>query len=167
MRMRPGGQRRREQTENQHDRQQAQNRETQSREARRRPQVMRDRTHGALYNPSMASGPTARSVAAHVATGGEVLPWPDGGMTTFKATKETAYEGASASRPPSAGPARSNPVRSRPGSCQESRFALAQQDVATLAATAIDFPPMQAQASFNLDTVKKEIDEKIRSCEGQ
>ena len=47
------------------------------------------------------------------------------------------------------------------------RFVLAQQDVAALAATAIDFPPMQAPASFNLDAIKKEIEAKIRDHEGQ
>jgi hypothetical protein len=34
------------------------------------------------------------------------------------------------------------------------------------AQTAIEFPPMQAPASFNLDAVKKEIDEKIKAHEG-
>jgi arylsulfatase len=46
------------------------------------------------------------------------------------------------------------------------RFVLVQQTVADLAKTAIDFPPMQAPASFNLDAVKKEIEEKIKQHEG-
>jgi arylsulfatase len=40
------------------------------------------------------------------------------------------------------------------------RFVLVQEEVAKLAQTAIDFPPMQKGASFNLDAVKKQIDEK-------
>jgi arylsulfatase len=46
------------------------------------------------------------------------------------------------------------------------RFVLVQQRVAQLALTAIDFPPMQAPASFNLEAVKQEIDEKIKAHEG-
>jgi len=38
--------------------------------------------------------------------------------------------------------------------------------VADLAQTAIEYPPMQAPASFNLDAVKKEIQEKINQHEG-
>jgi len=37
------------------------------------------------------------------------------------------------------------------------RFVFVQQEVAKLAKTAIDFPPMQASASFNLDAVKKKV----------
>ena len=33
--------------------------------------------------------------------------------------------------------------------------------------TAIDYPPMQDPASFNLDAVKKKIDEAIKEHEGQ
>jgi arylsulfatase len=47
------------------------------------------------------------------------------------------------------------------------RFVLVQQKVAELAKTAIDFPPMQDPASFNLDAVKKKIDEAMRAHEGQ
>jgi arylsulfatase A-like enzyme len=47
------------------------------------------------------------------------------------------------------------------------RFVLVQQKVAALAKTAIDYPPMQDPASFNLDAVKKKIDEMIKSHEGQ
>jgi arylsulfatase len=47
------------------------------------------------------------------------------------------------------------------------RFVLVQQQVAALAKTAIDFPPMQDPASFNLDAVKKQIDEAIKQHEGQ
>ena len=35
------------------------------------------------------------------------------------------------------------------------RFVRVQQEVADLAKTAIDFPPMQAPASFNLEAVKR------------
>jgi hypothetical protein len=42
------------------------------------------------------------------------------------------------------------------------RFVVVQQTVADLAKTAVEFPPMQAPASFNLEAVKREIDEKIK-----
>jgi arylsulfatase A-like enzyme len=42
------------------------------------------------------------------------------------------------------------------------RFVFLQQKVAEYAQTFIDFPPMQRGASFNLETVKAEIDDKIR-----
>jgi arylsulfatase len=47
------------------------------------------------------------------------------------------------------------------------RFVLVQQTVAQLAQTAIDFPPMQAPASFNLQAVKDKIDAAMKSHEGQ
>ncbi len=47
------------------------------------------------------------------------------------------------------------------------RFVLVQKTVAALAQTAIDFPPMQAPASFNLEAVKKQIEEMIKNHEGQ
>jgi arylsulfatase len=47
------------------------------------------------------------------------------------------------------------------------RFVLVQQEVAKLAQTAINYPPMQAPASFNLEAVKRQIDEVIKSHEGQ
>jgi arylsulfatase len=47
------------------------------------------------------------------------------------------------------------------------RFVQVQQTVAALAATAIDYPPMQAPASFNLEAVKRQIDETIKSQAGQ
>ncbi len=47
------------------------------------------------------------------------------------------------------------------------RFVLVQRRVAELAETAIDYPPMQKPASFNLDAVKEEIQEMIKSHEGQ
>jgi|SRR5262245_13607765 len=47
------------------------------------------------------------------------------------------------------------------------RFVMVQEYVAKLAATAIDFPPMQKSASFNLDAVKAEIEAKIKAHEGQ
>jgi arylsulfatase len=42
------------------------------------------------------------------------------------------------------------------------RFVLVQQRVAELAKTAIDYPPMQDPASFNLEAVKRQIDEIIK-----
>ena len=47
------------------------------------------------------------------------------------------------------------------------RFVMVQQYVLRLAQTAIEFPPMQAPASFNLDAIKTEIQEKIKEHEGQ
>jgi arylsulfatase len=42
------------------------------------------------------------------------------------------------------------------------RFVIVQEKVAELAKTAIDYPPMQDPASFNLDAVKKKIEAMIR-----
>ena len=42
------------------------------------------------------------------------------------------------------------------------RFVMAQQEVAKLAMTAIDYPPMQRGASFNLDAVKAQIEEAMK-----
>jgi arylsulfatase len=47
------------------------------------------------------------------------------------------------------------------------RVVLVQQYVEKLALTAVDYPPMQDPASFNLDAVKKKIDEMIKHREGQ
>jgi arylsulfatase A-like enzyme len=47
------------------------------------------------------------------------------------------------------------------------RFVLVQQVVAKLASTAINYPPMQAPATFNLDSVKEKIQEAIKQHEGQ
>jgi len=47
------------------------------------------------------------------------------------------------------------------------RFVLVQQKVAALAQTAIEYPPMQSPASFNLQAVKEKIDEVLKSREGQ
>jgi arylsulfatase len=47
------------------------------------------------------------------------------------------------------------------------RFVMVQQEVAKLAQTAIDYPPMQAPASFNLESVKRQVDELIKAHEGQ
>jgi arylsulfatase A-like enzyme len=47
------------------------------------------------------------------------------------------------------------------------RFVQVQKTVAALAETAIDFPPMQAPASFSLDAVKRQIQEMIKEHEGQ
>jgi len=42
-----------------------------------------------------------------------------------------------------------------------------QQRVAEFAKTAIEFPPMQAPASFNLDAVKAQVEEAIKAQSGQ
>jgi arylsulfatase len=47
------------------------------------------------------------------------------------------------------------------------RFVLVQQKVAELAKTAIDYPPMQDPASFNLEAVKRQIDETMKAQAGQ
>jgi arylsulfatase len=47
------------------------------------------------------------------------------------------------------------------------RFVVVQQYVGKLAATAIDYPPMQDPASFNLDEVKKKIEAMIKQHEGE
>jgi arylsulfatase A-like enzyme len=47
------------------------------------------------------------------------------------------------------------------------RFVMVQQYVARLAQTAVEYPPMQAPASFNLDAIKREIQEKLKEHEGQ
>jgi arylsulfatase len=43
------------------------------------------------------------------------------------------------------------------------RFVLVQKKVAELAKTAIDYPPMQSPASFNLEAVKRKIDEAVKN----
>jgi arylsulfatase len=47
------------------------------------------------------------------------------------------------------------------------RFVEVQQKVAELARTAIDYPPMQDPASFNLDAVKRKIDAVLRERHGK
>jgi len=47
------------------------------------------------------------------------------------------------------------------------RFVFVQQEVAKLAKTAIDFPPMQPGASFNLEGVKKKIEKATSNRAGQ
>ena len=47
------------------------------------------------------------------------------------------------------------------------RFVMVQEKVADLAKTAINYPPMQDPASFNLDAVKKKVDEMIKGQAGQ
>jgi arylsulfatase A-like enzyme len=47
------------------------------------------------------------------------------------------------------------------------RFVLVQQKVAELAETAVNYPPMQAPASFNLEAVKRHVDELLKEHEGQ
>ncbi|EIM26010.1 arylsulfatase [Microvirga lotononidis] len=46
------------------------------------------------------------------------------------------------------------------------RFVSVQQEVAKLAATAIDYPPMQDPASFNLEAVKRQVEQAIRNKPG-
>ena len=47
------------------------------------------------------------------------------------------------------------------------RFVLVQDRVAELAKTAIDYPPMQDPASFNLDAVKRQIEATIKEHGGK
>jgi arylsulfatase A-like enzyme len=47
------------------------------------------------------------------------------------------------------------------------RFVYVQQRVAQLAQTAIDYPPMQAPASFNLEAVKAQVEDKIHAHAGR
>jgi arylsulfatase A-like enzyme len=47
------------------------------------------------------------------------------------------------------------------------RFVLVQQEVFRLAQTAVEFPPMQAPASFNLEAVKRQVQEMMKAHEGQ
>ena len=47
------------------------------------------------------------------------------------------------------------------------RFVNVQNAVAKLAMTAIDYPPMQDPASFNLEAVKQKIQEMAKAHEGQ
>jgi arylsulfatase A-like enzyme len=47
------------------------------------------------------------------------------------------------------------------------RFVEVQKTVAELAETAVEFPPMQAPATFNLDAIKTEIQEKLKQHESE
>jgi arylsulfatase A-like enzyme len=47
------------------------------------------------------------------------------------------------------------------------RFVMVQEYVGKLAKTALEYPPMQAPATFNLDAIKKKIEEALRNREGQ
>jgi arylsulfatase A-like enzyme len=47
------------------------------------------------------------------------------------------------------------------------RFVFVQQRVAKLAETAINYPPMQDPASFNLDAVKRQVEAAIKTQRGQ
>jgi len=47
------------------------------------------------------------------------------------------------------------------------RFVLVQQEVGKLALTAVDYPPMQDPASFNLSAIKAKITEMMKAHEGQ
>ncbi len=42
-----------------------------------------------------------------------------------------------------------------------------QHQVFALAETAVNFPPMHARASFNLESVKGQIDEMMKQTEGR
>jgi hypothetical protein len=53
-----------------------------------------------------------------------------------------------------------------PRSFRTDTFLEMQQKVFALAETAVDFPPMQAPASFNLESTKHQIDEVMRESEG-
>jgi hypothetical protein len=47
------------------------------------------------------------------------------------------------------------------------RVVFVQKYEGELAQTAIDFPPMQAPASFNIQAVEEKVEEAIRAHEGQ
>ena len=47
------------------------------------------------------------------------------------------------------------------------RFVLVQQFVEKLAETAINYPPMQGPASFNLDAMKKKVEGMMKNRPGQ
>ena len=47
------------------------------------------------------------------------------------------------------------------------RFVVVQQTVGKLAMTAIDYPPMQDPATFNLDAIKAKIQALMKEHEGQ
>src|SRR5262245_9232264 len=47
------------------------------------------------------------------------------------------------------------------------RVQVVQQEVARVAQTAIEFPPMQKGASFNLEAVKEQIEKAIQSQRGK
>src|SRR5262245_4113803 len=47
------------------------------------------------------------------------------------------------------------------------RFVFVQQQVAKLAQTALEFPPMQKGASFNLEAVKEQIEQALQSQAGK
>ncbi|MBA4030761.1 MAG: arylsulfatase [Planctomyces sp.] len=47
------------------------------------------------------------------------------------------------------------------------RFVRVQEKVGALAMTAIEYPPMQAPASFNLEAVKKQVEEMINKSRGR
>jgi arylsulfatase len=47
------------------------------------------------------------------------------------------------------------------------RFVFVQQEVAQFGQSFIDFPPMQAPASFNLEAVKAQIEKAIQARSGR
>ena len=47
------------------------------------------------------------------------------------------------------------------------RFVEVQRTVAKLAATAVEYPPMQPSAAFNLSVIKEKVDEMLKAHEGE
>jgi hypothetical protein len=47
------------------------------------------------------------------------------------------------------------------------RFVFLQQKVGEYAQTFVEFPPMQRGASFNLEAVKAEIEERLKAMKGK
>lgn len=47
------------------------------------------------------------------------------------------------------------------------RFVRVQQRVGALAGTAIDYPPMRAPATFNLEAVEAQVEQMMKGHEGQ
>jgi arylsulfatase len=47
------------------------------------------------------------------------------------------------------------------------RFVQVQQTVGAAAQSFIDYPPMQQSASFNLEDVKRKVEEMMKAHEGQ
>jgi hypothetical protein len=47
------------------------------------------------------------------------------------------------------------------------RFVFVQQEIAKFAQTFVDFPPMQKGASFNLESVKAQVEKAIQSHHSQ
>jgi arylsulfatase len=111
--------------------------------------------------------------------GTEVFTWPDGGNTPFKGAKGMTTEGGfrvpAVARWPGKIPAGTveNGIMSGIDWFMQFyarefwRFVFVQQKVAALAKTAIEFPPMQKGASFNLEAVKARIEAAVQARHGQ